>query len=249
MAGRNRVAGAGLTTGQVAASATVTGLQHTAAVASTVGLGAGNVLGTTTATTVAAPLGLVGAARTGRQGIRANQRLDAIHAFRGAEWAPMAARVGGSLEQHRWLEEVNDIAVFAEQKTGKRVERMAIRTGLSTVAAAGGIAALAGAGPMTPVGAAGLVVAAGAGGAGALYSGFFAMKGLGKKIARAAGWMGNERRERATRLYQLAVEHHFAPAIRLLDALTVTVKMPMPILRVPANREQAIDYIMQKMRS
>jgi hypothetical protein len=213
-----------------------------------VGLGVGNVLGTSTATAVAAPLGLVGALRTGRQGYRADQRLDAIRALRGPEWEA-AGRGVVNEAQHGMLEQVNDIAVFAEQKTGKRVERMAIRTGLSTVAAAGGIAALAGAGPMTPVGAAGLLVAAGAGGAGALYSGFFAVKGLGKKIARAAGWMGNERRDRATQLYQLAVVNNFPPAIRLLDALTVTVKMPMPILRVPANREQAIEYIMQKMRS
>ncbi|MBV9506529.1 MAG: hypothetical protein JO323_16170 [Acidobacteriia bacterium] len=247
-AGRNAIVARGVTTGQVAATSAVSALHHTAVAASAVGLTAGDVVGTTLATSIAAPLGLIGAARSARRGVRADQRLDAIRSFRGAEWAVMANGVR-TLQEAGWLEEVNAIAYFAGEKTAKRVERMAIRTGFSTVAATAGIVALAGAGPMTPVGAAGLVVAAGAGGAGAAYSGLFAAKGLGKKIARTFGWIGNERKTMATRLWELAVRHNFQPAIRLLDALTVTVKMPLPILRQTASREHAIAYIMQKMRS
>src|SRR5262249_22024085 len=142
-AGRNQIAGVGITTGQVAATGVITGVQHTAAIASTVGITTGNVLGAAAASSIAAPVSLVGAVRSGRKGIRADRRHDAIRAFRGPDWAAMAGRVRSPVEAG-WLEEVNDIAAFAEQKTGKRVERMAIRTGLSTVAAAGGITALAG---------------------------------------------------------------------------------------------------------
>jgi RHS repeat-associated protein len=251
-----------LSSAQIAATSAVSALSHTAPIAAQFHGSAGNVVGVATAMGIAAPLGLLGALRTAKQGWRAAQRLKAIRDTKVAHYnatLPYAIQALHNATfalpvQHLHEDRTNiaryrslrTIETFVERKTEKRVKRMEKRTALSAVGVVGATMALAG-GIVTPVGAAGLLVGAGAGAAGAAYSGFFAVKGIGKMIGRSLDWMPNERHGHAEALYDLAITKNFGPAQELLNAMDVTKKMPIEVLR--QNPAGGIAYIKQKMRS
>ncbi|MFL9454210.1 hypothetical protein AB0758_24345 [Tolypothrix bouteillei VB521301_2] len=207
----------------------------------------GNLISGTVGGAVGAPVSALGAIRSGRQALRADQR------------SQIAQNYADKLEAESSDEDGKKLAAilkYVAQKQGTRAKKLGGGASLAAASATAGVGALA-TGLVTPPGVVLGTASAVLGGASAITS----VAPMGKALYKQfKGTKGKNRKANATELYELAKKGH-EPSLQFLQEPKVGVLKEGPRPHIDAKgfyvedlqdeskRKFIIKYITQKMRS